>query len=409
MTQHQNTPSSLSSSPSSTVSPLSAAPILAGTAFGDAVMSRIEGTNAIVLTNGLLHTGSAKTAHGLIRGTERFAIRGIIDSVNARAGAGATDAGAADAGLVLDGIARGIPVYASVEAAFEALKQQGISIQYCIVGLALAGGKLPEDLTQSLQTAIRLGMNIVNGLHDFLSDMPEFATLAQQHNVALMDIRRPKKATEMEYWSGRIMRVTTPRIAVLGTDCALGKRTTARFLVEASRKAGLSAEMIYTGQTGWMQGNRYGFVFDSTLNDFITGELETAIVRCFDEAKPDLMFLEGQSSLRNPVGPAGSEFLVSGRAKFVVLQHSPARRCFKGTEEFDLQIPSVRSEIDLIAAYGAETLALTLNTKGMTDDDARAARDRFSAELAPLGIPVVMPLADGVDAVIARIKKRCLA
>jgi uncharacterized NAD-dependent epimerase/dehydratase family protein len=364
-----------------------------GTAFGSEVMSRIAGTNAIVLTNGLLHTGSAKTAHGLIRGTERFTICGIVDAAHA----------GQDAGEVLDGIQRGIPVYASVEEAQEAIG----SVQYCIVGLALAGGKLPEDLTQSLQTAIRLGINAVNGLHDFLSDMPEFVALAEQHGVAIIDIRRPKKATEMAYWSGRITRVTTPRVAVLGTDCSLGKRTTARFLVEASRKAGLSAEMIYTGQTGWMQGNRYGFVFDSTLNDFITGELETAIVSCFDEAKPDVMFLEGQSSLRNPVGPAGSEFLVSGQARFAVLQHSPARLCFKGTEEFDLQIPSVQSEIDLIGIYGAETLAITLNTKGMTDADAIASRDRYRAEFAPLGIPVILPLLDGVDAVIERMKERC--
>ena len=59
-----------------------------------------------------------------------------------------------------------------------------------------------------------------------------------------------------------------PRVAVLGTDCALGKRTTSQLLVDACRERGLRAEMIYTGQTGWMQGTRHGFVLDATPNDW---------------------------------------------------------------------------------------------------------------------------------------------
>ncbi len=342
---------------------------------------------AIVLTDGGLHTSSAKTAHGLIRGTERFKIVGIIDAVNA----------GKDAGEVLDGKHRNIPIFDSVENAHKALG----AVAYCIIGVALAGGKLPQRLVESLKTAITLKMNLINGLHEFLNDMPELVELARKHEVTLTDVRRPKKASEMQYWSGRITKVTTPRVAVLGTDCALGKRTTARFLVEACRKAGLKAEMIYTGQTGWMQGSKYGFIFDSTLNDFITGELETAIVECFEHEHPDVMFLEGQSSLRNPVGPAGSEFLVSGQAKYVVLQHSAVRKCFKGTDEFGLEIPSVKSEIELIRFYGAETLAVTLNTATMPLDEARAAQAALQADI---GIPVVLPIEDGVDVVVQQIQ-----
>jgi uncharacterized NAD-dependent epimerase/dehydratase family protein len=359
-------------------------------------MDTIAGNNAIVLANGVLESGSAKTAHGLIRGTERFTIVGVIDH---------TQAGR-DAGEVLDGKHRSIPVFASVHEAKQAVE----SIQYCIVGVALAGGKLPADLVQSIHDAIASGMNIINGLHDFLADIPEFAHAAAHHDVKLIDVRRPKKASEMEYWSGRIMQVTTPRIAVLGTDCALGKRTTAKFLVDACRKAGLTAEMIYTGQTGWMQGFRYGFIFDSTLNDFITGELETAIVRCFNEAKPDIMFIEGQSALRNPIGPAGSEFLVSGQAKYVVLQHAPARKYFKGTEEFGLEIPSVKSEIELLRDfYGAETLAVTLNTKGLTLDEARIFQSAYREELEEFNVEVCLPIEDGVESLVEVIRRRCLS
>ena len=95
-------------------------------------------------------------------------------------------------------------------------------------------------------------------------------------------------------------------------DCAMGKRTAARMLTQACKKHDINAQMIYTGQTGWLQGGQYGFVFDSTLNDFISGELEHAIITCNKETSPDLILLEGQSALRNPSGPCGSELLVSG-------------------------------------------------------------------------------------------------
>ena len=91
---------------------------------------------------------------------------------------------------------------------------------------------------------------------------------------------------ELRFWTGDIAQVRAPRLAVLGTDCALGKRTTARLLVQACRGAGLRAEMVYTGQTGWMQGGRYGFILDATPNDFVAGELEAAVVACDGSSVP---------------------------------------------------------------------------------------------------------------------------
>ena len=90
----------------------------------------------------------------------------------------------------------------------------------------------------------------------------------------------------------------------------------------------IKAEMIYTGQTGWLQGGEYGFIFDTTLNDFISGEIEHAVVTCWKEAKPDVIMIEGQSALRNPSGPCGSEFLVSGNARYTILVHAPKRVYF---------------------------------------------------------------------------------
>ncbi|MBY0436259.1 MAG: DUF1611 domain-containing protein, partial [Cyclobacteriaceae bacterium] len=231
-------------------------------------------SNAIVITAGYLDSDSGKTAHGLIRGTERFTILGVIDNKHP----------GKDAGEVLDGKNRGIPVYASLK---DFAKKSKKKAAYCIIGVATKGGVLPKELRSMLREAISNGYHIVNGLHDYVSDHADLVALAKKKRVKIIDVRKPKKFKDLHFWSGDIAKVKCPKIAVLGTDCALGKRTTTRFLMQAMRAAGYKAEMIYTGQTGWMQGAKYGFIFDSTLNDFISGEMEHAIVQCWEEAKPD--------------------------------------------------------------------------------------------------------------------------
>ena len=122
-----------------------------------------------------------------------------------------------------------------------------------------------------------------------MSEKPHFVDLATQHNAYLKDVRKPKSRKDLSFWTGRVNQVSCPVIAVIGTDCAVGKRTTARLLTEALKNNGKKAEMIYTGQTGWLQGGKYGFIFDSTLNDFVSGELEDAIFNCFKNGKKQLI------------------------------------------------------------------------------------------------------------------------
>jgi uncharacterized NAD-dependent epimerase/dehydratase family protein len=349
----------------------------------------MQKSKAVILTAGYLDTSNGKTAHGLIRGTERFEIVGVIDAKHA----------GKDAGEVLDGQKRNIPVYGSLQD-FRAQSSQ--PAKYCVIGVATKGGVIPETLRAMLQDALEHDLSIVNGLHDYVSDHPELVAIAQQRGLEIIDVRKPKKFKDLHFWSGKIKTVRCPKIAVLGTDCALGKRTTTRFLTQAMQQAGHRAEMIYTGQTGWMQGARYGFVFDSTLNDFISGEMEHAIVQCWDEAKPEIVFIEGQSSLRNPSGPAGSEWIVSADATAVVLQHHPARKQYKDLEFYPAYIPELKDEIDLIKRYGAPTVAVTLNTAKMDVAEARALAKKYEADL---GIPVILPLEDGVGRLVPIFKE----
>ena len=337
---------------------------------------------AIVLTNGILTHSDAKTAHGLIRGSERFTIVGVVDDE--------TLAGQ-DAGVILDGKNRNIPIYATLEQAL--IEKQA---NYLIIGIATVGGVLPDTMVAIIQQAIRAGLNIVNGLHDYLTDRPEIASLAAEFQVDLIDVRRPKSRKDLHFWTGDIFKIKTPIIAVIGMDCAMGKRTTARLIRQACDAKGLKAEMIYTGQTGWLQGGKYGFIFDSTLNDFVSGELEHAILTCDREAKPDFILLEGQASLRNPSGPCGLELLISGQAKKVILVFAPKRKYFDNEEHWG-EIPSVASEIEIIEKLGSKVIALAMNTELCTDEEAFELQKDFEKTT---GLPVLLPIQEGVEKVI---------
>jgi uncharacterized NAD-dependent epimerase/dehydratase family protein len=349
----------------------------------------MQKTNAIVITGGYLDTSNAKTAHGLIRGTDRFNIVGIIDHKHP----------GKDAGEILDKKKRDIPVFATIADALKASKEP---VKYCVIGVATKGGVIPETLRTMIKEALELNLSIVNGLHDYVSDHQELADIAKQKGLEIIDVRKPKKFKDLHFWSGKIVEAKCPKVAVLGTDCAMGKRTTTRFLVEMMRKAGYKAEMIYTGQTGWMQGAKHGFIFDSTLNDFISGEMEHAVWSCYKEEKPDIIFIEGQSSLRNPSGPAGSEWIVSAEAKVVVLQHSPIRKQYKDMEFYPAYLPSLKDEVSLIKMYGADTIAITINTAKMTTEEARKYAVSYEQEL---NIPAILPLEDGLEALLPAFEK----
>ncbi len=187
-------------------------------------------------------------------------------------------------------------------------------------------------------------------------------------------------------------------------DCAVGKRTTSCLIAEMCLQNGMRTEVIYTGQTGWMQGYKYGLIFDAIPNDFVCGEIEKVIVACDREASPEPILIEGQSGLRNPAGPCGSEFLLSGNVKGVVLQHTPFRTHFDEQEALGCLLPTVADEIDLIKMFGATTLAVTLNGEGTDDKDLVAYQKRLSAKLK---IPVVRPLQEGVSAVLPIIREYC--
>jgi uncharacterized NAD-dependent epimerase/dehydratase family protein len=344
---------------------------------------------AIVLANRHFRKINAKTTHGLVRSSLRYEVLGVVDP----------DCAGEDAGRLLDGRPRGIPIHASVADAIAGAAREP---RHCVIGVATAGGVMPPDLRESIVDAIEAGLTVVNGLHQLLSDDPELVALAERHGATLIDGRRPRPTRELRFWSGAIKDVRALRVPVIGTDCATGKRTTCVMLRDACREAGMSAQMIYTGQSGWLQGERYGFILDSTPNDFVCGELERAIVDCDRNESPDVILIEGQSGLRNPSGPCGSELLLSGAASGAVLQHPAGREHFIDSG-WKRRLPPVETEVALIRMYGVEVWAVTLNETGLTPEAAAQARDDLRAKL---DLPVVLPFTDGVGEVVEAIRAR---
>ena len=286
-----------------------------------------------------------------------------------------------DTGMILDGTANGIPVCRDMD---DALSQTATLPDFLIFGMAPASGLLSEVQRDVVLAAMGKGMSIVNGLHEFLNDDPEFAAARIAHKVDIVDVRRPRPKKFLRMFSGSIHQVTCPRIAVLGTDCAIGKRTTATVLTAALNAIGLKAVLVGTGQTGLIQGARYGVALDSVPSQFCAGELEATIVEAFDNEQPDVIIIEGQGALSHPAFSTTSFILRGACPQAVVLQHAPGRtfRC-----DFDtMAMPNPADEITLIETFAdTRVIGLTLNHEHMDDDQVSQAMARFSHEL---GIPV---------------------
>lgn len=364
-------------------------------AFGKRPAGNQSGTTtapqrAVILAEGAFRTPRAKVAHGLVRGSSRFDIRAVVDS----------SCSGSDAGVLLGERPSGIRVVADLAGA---RMLAGENRPAAILGVAPHGGRLTPGLHAELVGALHHGFDIVSGLHDFLCEDPVIAPLARKLGATITDVRKPPTDRPLRYWTGEVADLRATRVAVLGTDCMVGKRTTSRLLVAALREAGTSAEMIHTGQTGWMQGSRYGIVLDSLPSDFIAGELEGAMLDCASGPDPDVMVLEGQSALRNPAGSgAGSRgVLIAGDAHAIVLQHSPARVYFDGLEDRGYRIPDILDEVSLLERFDRPVCAVTINTQGMDP----AAVDAECARLeSRLGRPVVAPFEHGLERVVDAIR-----
>ncbi len=342
----------------------------------------LDGT-AVVYAEGAFNTPNGKTAHGLARFTNRYRVLGIMDSTYA----------GQDSGQVLDNRPNGIPVFRSLE---EALERLGERPSYFVIGLAPDGGRLPAAGRDAVAQAIGAGLHIDSGLHDFISNDSQLAEAAREKGVRIRDVRKTPDRDQLHFFTGDIESVGCLKLAVLGTDSAIGKRTTAWLIVQGMEGAGYKAQMIGTGQTGWMQGAKYSMIMDSCINDFVSGEIEHAVVSAYRNENPDVIVIEGQGSLMNPAYPGGFEILAAGRPDFVILQHAPTRVEYDGFPGYRLH--SLVEQIRAIKVVsGREVLAITLNHEGLQPEDIAGACEEVTRQT---GLPCYDVLAHGSEALV---------
>ncbi len=349
-------------------------------------MNRLPEGNAIVYCEGAFNTPNGKTSHGLVRFTNRYRILSVIDSRYA----------GMDAADILDGKSNNIPIYASIVEAVQASRQADYPATHLVVGLAPDGGRLSVEARRDVKKAIENGLNVDCGLHDFLSEDPEMESLAARHKVKIRDIRKPPDRSRLHFFSGKIEEVKALKVAVLGTDSAVGKRTTAWLIVKGFQNRGISAEMIGTGQTAWMQGARFGVVMDALINDFVSGEIEHAVFSAWQEAAPQAIVIEGQGSLMNPAYPGGFEILAAGRPDVIVLQHAPARLEYDGFPGYPLQ-PLAR-QIQAIELLSAKpVVALTINHEDLPGNQIPLICEAIKKAI---GLPAFDVLRDGPEELV---------
>jgi D-glutamate N-acetyltransferase len=324
-------------------------------------------------------THYGKTMRGVLR-YRRDDVAAIVDSE--RAGASV----------------EGVPVVADLDAA------AAFAPTTALVGVATQGGRFPPAWRTLLRDCIRRGLDIENGLHEFLADDPELAALAERHGVELRDLRRPPEGLDCP--TGENLQVPAQIVLTVGSDCAIGKMTVSLELDRAARERGLASVFVPTGQTGIAIAG-WGIAVDAVVSDFIAGAAERLVVEGHARGG-ELLQVEGQGAISHPAYSGVTLGLLHGSAPHVlVLCHRAGATEVDGSPGHPL--PSLPELVELyesvsLPARRATVACIALNTSDL--DDAAAA-DAIADATATTGLPASDPLRLGVetllDAVIDRL------
>jgi uncharacterized NAD-dependent epimerase/dehydratase family protein len=288
----------------------------------------------------------------------------------------------------------GIPVVASVA---EALAYEPT---VALVGVAVAGGRLPPVWRGILRDAIEAGLDVEAGMHEFLADDPELSALAREHGVELRDYRRPPE--DLSVPTGENLTHGAAVVLTVGSDCAVGKKTVAVELDREARKRGLPSVFVPTGQTGIMIAG-WGIAVDAVVSDFLAGAGERLVVE--GAKRGDVLFVEGQGSIIHPQfsgvtlglyhGSAPHALVLVHRAGDTEIEGVPGHRIIPLPELIDLH------ERLALPARPARVVAVALNTGRL---DEAAARAVVAATADETGLPTDDPVRFGpgplLDAVL---------
>jgi uncharacterized NAD-dependent epimerase/dehydratase family protein len=293
----------------------------------------------------------------------------------------------------------GIPIVGAVADALE------LGPTVAVVGVATQGGRFPPEWRELLKSAIAAGLDVESGLHEFISDDPEFTELAREHGVELRDLRKPPEGLSVP--TGANLAVEASIVLTVGSDCAIGKKTVAVELDLEARRRGLESVFVPTGQTGIAIAG-WGIAVDAVVADFLAGAAERLVVEGARRGGK-LLFVEGQGSLVHPLYSGVTLGLVHGSAPHLfVLCHAAGSTEIEGSPGHP--IPPLSELVELhervaLSARKAKVACVALNTARLADDeDARRAIEEVAAETGlPADDPVRFGPATLLDAILARL------
>lgn len=317
---------------------------------------------------------SSKTAEGVLRYAKNPVVA-VIDS--SQAGKSVKD---------ITGIPMDVPIVASIQAS---LSHKPDAL---LLGTAWHGGALPPQWRPDILRAIDSGLDIINGLHDFLADDPEIARAAQQKQAKLLDVRRPPE--HLPVACGRALSVPAYIVLTVGSDCSVGKMTVSLELAKVAQKRGRSAKFVATGQTGIMICGQ-GIAIDRVIGDFMAGATEQMVVEAGQDH--EYVLVEGQGSLVHPGFSGVTLALLHGSCPHaMILVHNPQR---KNIKESSFAIPSYKRLIDIYEDMAsslrpAKVVGIALNTRGLDETQAQAAIEQAQLET---GLPATDAVRYGAD------------
>jgi uncharacterized NAD-dependent epimerase/dehydratase family protein len=273
-----------------------------------------------------------------------------------------------------------------------------------LVGVATQGGRFPPAWRDLLKTAIAKGLDLENGLHEYVTEDAELAELARRHSVELRDLRKPPEGLNVP--TGESLELDARIVLTVGSDCAIGKMTVSLELDREATRRGLASQFGPTGQTGIAIAG-WGISVDAVVTDFVAGAAERLVVEGGARGG-ELLWVEGQGALLHPAYSGVTLGLIHGSAPhaFVLCHHAGTTEIegYPGHSQGSLPELVGLHEAVSLPARKAPVAAIALNTRGLEEDEARAAVTQVQAET---GLPTDDPIRFGpgklLDAVLARL------
>jgi uncharacterized NAD-dependent epimerase/dehydratase family protein len=290
----------------------------------------------------------------------------------------------------------GVPIVAEVEEGM----QHGPDT--ALVGVVTQGGHFPGDWQELLKSCVRHGLDLENGLHVRLHDIPGLPELARAEGVELRDLREPPR--HLSTATGANLDVDATIVLTVGSDCAIGKMTATCELDLEARRRGLRSVFVPTGQTGIAIAG-WGISVDAVVSDFLAGAAERLVVE--GGRRGDLLWVEGQGAILHPIYSGVTVGLIHGSAPHLyVLCHEVGRTVTEG-DPTESPLPGLAELIDLhermsLKKRPAKVAAISLNTSTVSEEEARAA---IAAAEGETGLPADDPVRFGAGKLLDGVLK----